>query len=176
VTDSLINFVASNFLYIKFIHVFFAFLWGLAVPPAFTVYVRRAMNDYNADPGNEELERRMWWTWDQIDKLIVLEHIAWPILIITGPLMFLASGWSLSDPWIMMKLSIIIIIYVPIEAFDIWFSHFYSAHAEARKLEDPDGYKKMRADQIRFFKIISPTVRITIPAIWFLAIVKPMWW
>ncbi len=175
-TDNLLIFIASNFLYIKFIHVFFAFLWGMAVPPAFAVYVARAMKDSNADPENGELERRMWWSWDQIDKLIILEHIAWPILLITGPMMFLASGWSLTDPWIVMKLSLIIVIYIPLEAYDIWFSHYYAARAEARKLEDPEGYKKMRADQLKFFKIVSPTIRITLPMIWFLAIVKPIWW
>ncbi|MDP6376155.1 MAG: hypothetical protein QF921_12960 [Pseudomonadales bacterium] len=166
-------FVASNFLYIKFIHVFFAFLWGLAVPPAYTVYVRRAINDYQGEPSNAELERRMWWSWDQVDKLIILEHIAWPVLIITGPLMFLASGWTLESTWIMLKLSIIVIIYVPLEAYDIWFSHYYSARAEARKEEDPEGYKKMRGDQLKFFRFVSPVVRITIPLLWFLAIVKP---
>lgn len=171
--ESLTAFVAANFYYVKFVHVIFAFLWGLAVPPAFTIYVRRAMNDYNADPTNAELERRMWWAWDQADKLIVLEHIAWPVLLITGPLLFLASGWTLSHPWIILKLSIIIIIYIPLEAYDIWFSHYYSAYAEARKNENPEGYKKMRADQVRFFRIVSPIVRTTIPLLWFLAIVKP---
>ncbi|MCB1684722.1 MAG: hypothetical protein KDI31_09560, partial [Pseudomonadales bacterium] len=78
--EGLTAFISSNFLYIKFVHVFFAFLWGLAVPPAFTVYVKRAMRDHAADPANAELERRMWWSWDQIEKLIVLEHVAWPVL------------------------------------------------------------------------------------------------
>jgi hypothetical protein len=72
-----------------------------------------------------------------------------------------------------LKLAIIVLIYVPIEAYDIWFTHYYTAHAEARKEEDPEGYKKMRADQVKFFKIVTPIIRITIPAIWFLAIVKP---
>ena len=167
------DFISSNFYYIKFIHVFFAFLWGMAVPPAFMVYVGRAIRDYRADPTNAELERRMWWSWDQIDKLIVVEHVAWPVLLITGPLLFLASGWTLGSTWIILKLAIIIIIYIPMEAYDIWFSHYYAAYAEARKEEDPEGYKKMRADQIKFFKIVSPIVRITIPLLWFLAIVKP---
>lgn len=171
--DAIADFSVEYFAYIKFVHVFFAFIWGLSVPPAYSVYVKNAIRDAQADPGNQELTRREDWVWEQLDKLIVLEHIAWPILIITGPILYLGSGWQLTDPWLFLKLAIIIIIYIPLEIYDIWFSHFYGARAHARKDEDPEGYHVMRQRQLAYFRFVSLTVRITIPLLYFLAIVKP---
>jgi len=161
------------FLYIKFIHIFFAFLWVLIVPPATSVFLKSAMMDQLADPDNEELNRRVWWVWDQLDKLIILEHIAWPVLIITGPILLACTGWPVDTPWLAAKLAIIIVIYVPMEIYDIWFSHFYCPRAQANRASDPEGYKRMREEQLSFFRKVSLLVRITIPLLWFLAIVKP---
>jgi len=171
--DAITNFSIDYFPYIKFVHVFFAFLWGLSVPPAYSVFVKNAIRAARANPGDEELQRREYWAWDQLDKLIVVEHIAWPVLIITGPILFLGSGWQLTDTWLMLKLLIIVIVYVPLEAHDIWFTHVYAARAEANKEADPEGYRIARERQLAYFRFISLTVRVTIPVLYFLAIVKP---
>jgi len=43
-----------------------------------------------------ELQRRLIWAYEQFDKTVVLEHIAFPVVLITGLLMFFMAGWSIA--------------------------------------------------------------------------------
>jgi len=166
---------ASNWLpYIKFIHIVSVFLWGFTVPPAYSVYVKRALADASAQPNNKEVEGRLAWAWDRLDYLVAVEHIAWPIILITGPLLLLGSGWAIATPWLEIKLFIVVFVMIPIEAYDTWMSHAYGAVADHNRTNDPKGLQQMRNDQARFYAFISPIVRISMVVIYFVAIVKPM--
>ncbi len=165
---------ASDWLpYIKFVHVVCAFLWGVTVPPAYSVYVKRALAEAQRAPDDRLARERVLWAWDRLDGLVALEHIMWPIVLITGPLLVLGTGWAVTDTWLALKLAIVVFVFIPIEVFDVWFAHFYGAGVESRRDTEPAGVVEMREKQRRFYVFISPIVRLSMVAVFFLAIVKP---
>jgi len=59
-----------------------------------------------------ELQRRLIWAYEQFDKTVVLEHIAFPVVLITGLLMFFMAGWSIDSQWLLIKLVIVIGFFI----------------------------------------------------------------
>src|SRR3546814_1694152 len=45
----------------------------------------------------------------------VIEHIAFPIVMISGPLLYWVGGWDSSATWLMIKLLIVVGFFLPIE-------------------------------------------------------------
>ena len=66
-----------------------------------------------------ELQRRLIWAYEQFDKTVVLEHIAFPVVLITGLLMFFMAGWSIDSQWLLINLGIVIGFFIPLEILDI---------------------------------------------------------
>ena len=66
-----------------------------------------------------ELQRRLIWAYEQFDKTVVFEHIAFPVVLITGLLMFFMAGWSIDSQWLLINLGIVIGFFIPLEILDI---------------------------------------------------------
>lgn len=171
--DWLRELFAEWYIYIKFIHIFFAFLWGLSAPAAFIFYCRTTRAEMQRDPANQEIRRRYIWAMDQFDKVVVLEHIAWPMLLITGPMLYYAGGWGLDSWWLTVKLAIILFFYFPVEIYDVWIAHHHAPPIAARAAQEPKAYDEMRELHWRFIQRVTWGVRLTVPLMYFLAIVKP---
>jgi uncharacterized membrane protein len=58
------------------------------------------------------------WAYEQFDKTVVLEHIAFPVALITGLLMFVMAGWTADNSWILVTLVIDVGFFIPSEILD----------------------------------------------------------
>lgn len=171
--DELKNFLLPFYLYIKFIHVVFMAVWFMSTSVAYSWFVQVAYFQSINRPENEELKRRKDWALEQFDKGVVMEHVAFPMLILTGPILYWLSGWTIEWNWLGLKLAIIIFIFVPMEAADYWLSHFGGNKTYLRKMGDPEKYEKVVRWHWWFLRKSTPFVAIFLPAIIFLAVVKP---
>ncbi len=161
------------YLYIKFIHVVFMAVWFMSTAVAYSWFVQVAYFQAENRPDNPEYQRRKAWALEQFDKGVVMEHIAFPILIITGPLMYWLAGWEIGLNWLGLKLLIIIGIFIPIEIMDYWLSHFGGNKTYLKKLGDQERYEQVVKWHWQFLRKSTPFVVIFIPLIIFLAVVKP---
>ena len=143
---------------------------------AYVYYFRTTLFAAKKDPHNMELQRRLIWAYEQFDKTVVLEHIAFPVVLITGLLMFFMAGWSIDSQWLLIKLVIVIGFFIPLEILDVWISHVLGPRISKHRESDVDGWNQGRALHWKFLKIVSPWVGITIPLVIFLTVVKPAFW
>ncbi len=161
------------YMHIKFIHVIFMAVWFMSTAVAYTWFVQSAFYQAEKRPDDPEYQRKKAWALEQFDKGVVLEHIAFPILLITGPLMYWLSGWEISWNWLGVKLLIIIGIFIPMEIFDYWISHFGGNKTYLKEQGDQERYEKIVNWHWKFLRNSTPVVAIFIPVVIFLAVVKP---
>ena len=80
---------APYYLYIKFVHVFFVMIWAWSTAVAYGWYVKGAFLNWVDNPEDTEIIKRRNYAIEQFDRGVILEHIAFPIILVTGPLLFL---------------------------------------------------------------------------------------
>jgi hypothetical protein len=112
------------YLQIKFLHVFFAMIWAFSTAVAYAYYVKGAFLKWEREPDDPQVLARRNWAIEQFDKGAILEHVAFPVVMITGPLMYWLGPWSTDSIWLMVKLAIIALVFVPMEILDYWLAHF----------------------------------------------------
>lgn len=161
------------YLQIKFVHLLFVMIWSFSTAVAYSWYVRSAWLGWQHNKDDPQRLERRNWAMEQFDKGAVLEHIAFPIVLITGGTMFWLAGWGTSSHWLMAKLLLITLIFVPMEIFDYWISHFGGSKEQWRLKGDMKRYEKLMQWHWRFFQITTPLVIIVIPIIIYLAVTKP---
>jgi uncharacterized membrane protein len=109
--------------YIKFIHLFSVMIWGMSAVGAYVYYFRTTLSEVKKDSQNMELQQGLIWAYEQFDKTVVLEHIAFPVALIIGLLMFVMAGWTTDNSWILVNLVIVVGFFIPLEVLDVWISH-----------------------------------------------------
>jgi hypothetical protein len=161
------------YIYIKFIHLLFVMIWAWSTSVAYVFYVRIAWNEWKKDPTNQVLLDRRDWVYEQFDRGAVLEHIAFPIILITGPLLWVLGNWGLDNNWLYYKLLIVIFLFIPIEIFDYWIAHFGGNKERLRNKGEEEKREKMMLIHDKFLVYISPVIVTSVLSVLFLAIVKP---
>jgi len=94
---------------------------------------------------------------------------------ISGVLLFIAGGWGPEAGWLMMKLALVIVITVPMEAVDYHISHF---NGNKRYLREKSGgdwgvYESALHRHWWFFLVTMPIIGLLIVSILILAFLKP---
>ncbi|MCB0219048.1 MAG: hypothetical protein KDH09_05080 [Chrysiogenetes bacterium] len=161
------------YVYIKFVHVLAVMIWGWSTMVGFGWYLRPMYIKWLRNPGDEVARERRNWAMEHFDRGVVPEHVAFPIVIVTGLLMFMVGDWHLGMNWLTFKLALVFGIFVPMEAVDYYLSHFGGNKEKIKKTGDMERYEKMIRVHWKFFIVTTPLVAIFIPTIIFLAIVKP---
>lgn len=161
------------YVYIKFVHVLAVMIWGWSTMVGFGWYLRPMYIKWLRNPGDEVARERRNWAMEHFDRGVVPEHVAFPIVIVTGLLMFVVGDWHLGMNWLTFKLALVFGIFVPMEAVDYYLSHFGGNKEKIKKSGDMERYEKMIRVHWKFFIVTTPLVAIFIPTIIFLAIVKP---
>ncbi|ERP90094.1 hypothetical protein Q670_14445 [Alcanivorax sp. P2S70] len=161
------------YLQIKFVHLLFVMIWSFSTAVAYTWYVKSAWLAWQRTPDDPHRLERRNWTMEQFDRGASLEHIAFPIVLATGALMVWLTGWGMDSHWLMVKLAIVIGIFIPVEVFDYWISHFGGSKKQWRLKGDMKRYEKLMQWHWLFFRISTPLVMIFIPMIIYLAVTKP---
>ena len=169
----MLNELAPWYLYIKFLHVFCVGLWSFSAVGAFWfVYV--ANRERRQARGDDELLRRDEWVRWHFNNVVFLEHVAFPLVLITGGLLFAAASWNLSAGWLALKVAIILGVFVPMEILDTWLSHFHVPRAMRDKAKDPARFRAALKRQDNFLRYSSWAVLLLVPSVMFLALVKPL--
>ena len=109
--------------YIKFIHLFSVMIWGMSAVGAYVYYFRTTLFEVKKDSQDMELQQGLIWAYEQFDKTVVLEHIAFLVALIIGLLMFVMAGWTTDNSWMLVKLVIVVGFFIPLEVLDVWISH-----------------------------------------------------
>ena len=113
------------------------------------------------------------WAMERFDDGAILEHVAFPILLITGPLMMLGGGWTPVHGWFAMKLVIVVLVFIPVEVMDFYLAHFGGNKEKIRLKGTAAEYETMIHRHWWFLIISSPIVIISIPTVIYLAGAKP---
>lgn len=161
------------YLYVKFIHVFFVMIWSWSTAVAYTWYVKGAFLRWEKNPEDPTVIQRRNWAIEQFDKGVVLEHVAFPIILITGPLLYAIGPWNLDFKWLVAKLLIVLLIFIPLEIIDYWLSHFGGNKLRLKSRNETEKYERAIHQHWRFLKASTPIITIFVPATIFLAITKP---
>lgn len=167
------DFLASHYLILKFFHLFVVMIWGFSAIGGFW-YLVTASREWSKDKENLELKRRKEWAQWHFNNVVVLEHIAFPLVLLTGTLLFWVSSWPLDYNWLFWKLVIVLGIFIPMEIVDIWLSHWHSPRAMKNMDEDQQHYRDATKKHNLFLDITSPLVLVMVPVVIYLAVVKPL--
>ena len=101
--DVIQNFVLSHFLSVKAAHIISAFLWSFTTISPMLFYVNPTMKKLKANPDDPELKRRGEWVLEQMDRVVILEHIALAVLLITGLMLYASGVASFASGWFFCK-------------------------------------------------------------------------
>ena len=178
--DALSQWLASYYLQIKFIHVGFATMWLWSTSVAYLNYLVPVFRAWQENPESIDLIKKRNWVMERFYEGVVLEHIAFPVVLITGLSLFLISGWGPQSYWLAMKLVIVVLVFLPIECFDYWLSHFGGNKAKIRKdITNGDSLNSLRYERAIHFHwwfliITTPIISVAGVTVLYLAIVKPM--
>lgn len=174
--DAIRETLGAYYLYIKFVHLMAAMMWSWSTAVAYVWYIRDAWQEWADNPQDPILKARRDWAFEQFDRGVVLEHLAFPVILITGPLMIILAGWPLMTPWLAAKLAIVLLVFMPIEIFDYWLSHLGGNKTRIRKQNDPQKFDRFIRIHWMFFRVTTPLIVIFMPLVIFFATVKPALW
>lgn len=172
--DQLQALLQPYYLVFKWIHVFFVAMWAFSTAVAYRYYVVPVFNQWLKDRNNPELTEKRNWTFEAFDRGVILEHVAFPVILLTGLTMLWLNDWPLDKVyWLTVKLMIVAIFFIPMEIVDYHISHFGGRKALSLAANDADRYERQIQYHWKFFRVTAPIVRIGVPAVFFLAVAKP---
>jgi uncharacterized membrane protein len=174
--DTLQQFLAPYYLYIKMVHVPLAFLWLFSVIMGYAHYLVPVMQAWRRDSSDPGLTLMRNWVFERFDEGVSVEHFAYPLLLLTGVLLFIAGGWGPQAGWLMLKLSIVIVVTVPMEVVDYYISHLNGNKCYLRDKEGEPDWERYETAMHRhwwFFLITTPMIGFMVVSIIYLAFTKP---
>ena len=96
------------------------------------------------------------WVMDRFDHGVAYEHVAFPLILVTGALLWILGGWNPASGWFVLKLLIIVGLFLPIEAFDYYLSHLGGNKRRLQRQGDADAYERGIQRHWMFLLVTSP--------------------
>lgn len=171
--DLLRQFLGPWYLQIKFVHVLSMAVWIASTLVGYTYYLVPVFKAWRRNPQDEEIIALRNWAMERFDQGIIYEHLAFPLIIITGPMMYIAGGWSTATNWLLLKIIIVCLVAIPIEVVDYHISHFGGSKQRLRAAGDAEAYDRAVQRHWMFFLVTSPPIMVFSLLIVFLAVTKP---
>lgn len=165
--------LGPNYLFVKFVHVFSVMAWSWSTAVAFTSYLKPSYLKWRRNPNDPALRERRDWAFEQFDRGAIIEHTAFPVVLLSGSALFIIGGWNLDVNWLVAKLAIVVFVFFPIEIADYWLSHFGGNKFKLRRRGATEKYQRYISHHWTFFRITTPLITVFMPLVIFLAIVKP---
>lgn len=162
------------YLYIKTLHLLAVMAWVWSTSVAYAFYLVPIFKAWRRNPLDREIVRARNWAIERFDEGATYEHIAFPIILVTGPLLYLAGGWSSSVGWLVLKLLIVFGIFLPIELMDYYLSHGPGNKGKLREAGNGEGYEIAIHRHWWFLLVSSPIVMVFAFAIVILAVLRPI--
>ena len=172
-SDFLQGVLGPYYLQIKFIHLAAVMVWLFSTSVAYVYYLVPAFKAWRKEPDDQSIKELRNWTMERFDDGARLEHYAFPIILITGPLLYLLSGYSTADDWMLLKLMFVIGLFIPIEILDYYISHFGGAKKNIRKEGNDEKYERYVRLHWNFFVYITAPISVLGLTTVYLAVVKP---
>lgn len=130
--EALRQMLAPWYLEIKAIHLTAVAAWIWSTSVAYVYYLVPVFRDWRRQPDDPSVLALRDWVMDRFDRGAVIEHTMFPIVMITGPLLYWVGGWDTRATWLSLKLLIVLGLFLPIEFFDYHLSHFAGNKRKAR--------------------------------------------
>jgi hypothetical protein len=163
------------YLYFKAIHLFTVAMWAFSTVVAYRNYILPTFIAWERNPEDQGAIANRNLAIERFDKGAVLEHIAFPLVLLTGIIMVWLAGWPwLQLNWLGLKLLIIAVVFVPMEVVDYYISHGGGNKRRIRHSGDMQRYEHMIGYHWRFFRVTTPQVVIIVPLLFLLAVTKPL--
>lgn len=177
--DWLTQTLAPHYTTLKFVHLLFATMWLWSTSVAYINYVVPAVRRWLADPHCPEHIDKRNEALERFDNGVVLEHIAFPIVLLSGLLLLLVGPWGLHNGWLITKLCLIVLVFIPIEVYDYWLSHFGGNKRRARLASGLDArdcprYEALVRTHIWFLTVTTPVIAVAGVTVVYLATAKPV--
>ena len=166
-------FLLQYYLELKFVHLTAVMVWVWSTSVAYAYYLVPVFKAWRRNPEDAEIIRLRNWVMERFDQSATYEHIALPIILITGPLLYWAVGFTSGTGWLMLKLLIVVGLFIPIEIVDYYLAHGPDAKHRFRAVGDWTGYERAVHRHWWFLLVTSPAVMISGIFVLFLAIAKP---
>ena len=165
--------LAPYYFQIKFVHLLFVAVWFMSTSVAYRFYLVPLFTEWMKSPRDMDRLRMRNWAMERFDDGAVLEHVAFPMLLITGPILMLAGGWTPAQGWFAMKLVIVVLVFIPVEVMDYHLAHFGGNKEKIRETGDMQAYEAAIHTHWWFLIVSSPIVIVSIPYVIYLVVVKP---
>jgi len=167
------DFLGEHYMVLKSVHMLFAMIWVWSTSVAYISYVVPAFRNWLAHPDDQDATQLRNWVMERFDHGVILEHVAFPMLLITGPMLMFSAGWGVDAGWLAAKLVFVVLIFIPIEIFDYWLAHFGGNKQALREAGRMDDYEAYMHRHWWFLVITTPVISIFAIGALFLAIIKP---
>ncbi|MFV0278564.1 MAG: hypothetical protein ACK5HY_15470, partial [Parahaliea sp.] len=155
------------------IHLICAGLWAFSTSVAYYFYLVPIMKLWGHRPDDDSVIRFRNWAMERFDQGATLEHIAFPILLITGPMLLFAGGWGPHSHWLVLKLVIVVLLFIPIEVLDYHYSHLKGSQKHLRLANKPEEYEQAIHQHWLYLFAVTPLISVFVPLVLVLAILKP---
>jgi len=171
--ESIRTFLGEHYLVLKFVHLTAVMVWAWSTSVAYAYYLVPVFKAWRRNPEDAEIIRLRNWVMERFDQGATYEHVALPVILVTGPLLYWAGGFTPATGWLMLKLLIVVGVFLPIEFMDYRLAHLSDAKWRYREAGDWPGYEAAIHRHWWFLLITSPLVMVTAIGVLFLAITKP---
>jgi uncharacterized membrane protein len=172
--EALRAWLAPYYLDIKFVHVIAAAAWIWSTSVAYMFYLLPAFKAWRRNPSDPQIRALRDWVMDRFDSGAIYEHIAFPLVILTGSMMIFLAGWTLASTWLALKLLIVIGLFIPIEVCDYYLSHFGGNKARLRARGEHARVEIMIHRHWWFLLLTTPIITVFPFVVVFLAVTKSL--
>ena len=165
----------NDYLSLKLIHLCAAILWSASALGAFW-YLIVSTWERRQDPSPEQVRRDDWLRY-HFGFVVMVEHLAFFVLVPTGLQLARVLSLPLFTPWMMpwlaAKLLIVWGLFIPMEVLDIWLSHWVLPRRYHRREVEHEAWVQARRWHDLFLVVGGALVVLGIPAVLYLIVMKP---
>ena len=165
--------MAPYYLQLKFVHLLFVAMWFWSTSVAYSYYLVPLFRAWQSNPAEPDRVALRNWAMERFDDGAILEHVAFPVVLVTGLALMLVTGYTPAAGWFAMKLCFVVLIFIPIEVMDYYLAHFGGNKEHIRTSGNLADYEPAIRRHWLFLVISTPVVIVTISYTLYLAIVKP---
>lgn len=167
------TYLGPYYFYVKFVHLFFVMIWLWSTAVGFVFYLMPVFKAWRRNPDDPGILTMRNWVMDRFDHGVSYEHVAFPMILITGGLLWILGGWNPASGWFILKLLIIVGLFVPMEVYDYYISHLGGNKKRLRKTGDEEAFERGVQNHWMFLLVTSPPIVVFGFAVVLLAVTKP---
>lgn len=166
--------MAPWYMHIKLVHLLAVMVWMWSAAAAYAFYLVPAFKAWRRNPQDPQVRALRDWTLERFDQVVIYEHIAFPIVLVTGPLLYYVGGFTTSFAWLSLKLLIVVGIFIPLEILDYYLTHFGGNKRRVRETGDKVAYELAVQRHWLFLLLSSPVVMVFGTLVVVLVVLKPL--